>query len=252
MSRAGRAGFLASTAAGLILLATALSGRGPSDRSELCAGSLVPAYLKPKAILALVERSTLPRLLVINPASGPGLAPDPAYREAITAAQAGGTQVLGYVPTTWGARPMADTEADIDRYRDWYRVDGVFLDEAASAASRLSYYHALSHYARGAGARFVVLNPGLMPAREYFDIADAIVTFEGPISAYRERRPAGGISPERTVHLIYGASREQALRALKPSPSAGYMYLTSGTLPHPWGTVPDYFAQELAALGDCR
>jgi hypothetical protein len=251
MSRAGRAGFLASTAAGLILLATVLSGRSP-DRRALCPGSLVPAYLEPEAILRLVERSTLPRVLVINPASGPGLAPDPTYREAISAAQAGGTKVLGYVPTTWGARPVQEAEAEIDRYRDWYGVDGVFLDEAAATASRLSYYHELSHHARAVGARFIVLNPGVMPAREYFGIADAIVTFEGPISAYRDRRNADGIAPERTVHLIYGASREQALRALEPSPSAGYMYVTSGTLPHPWGTVPDYFAQELAALGDCQ
>ncbi len=147
---------------------------------------------------------------------------------------------------------MQDADAEIDRYRDWYGVDGVFLDEAAATASRLSYYHALSHHARAVGARFVVLNPGVMPAREYFEIADVIVTFEGPISAYRERRHADGIAPERTAHLIYGASREQALHALEPSPSAGYMYVTSGTLPHPWGTVPDYFAQELAALGDCR
>jgi hypothetical protein len=247
-----RAGFVASAAAGTILLATALSSRGSDDRRASCPGSLVPAYLKPEAILALVERSTPPRLLVINPASGPGPAPDATYREAIAAAQAGGAHVLGYVPTTWAARPAADVEAEIDRYRDWYGVDGVFLDEAAAGASRLGYYHALSHHARAAGADFVVLNPGLMPAREYFDIADAIVTFEGPISAYRRRRETQSVEPGRTAHLIYGASREQALRALEPTPSAGYVYVTSGTLPHPWGTVPDYFAQELAALGGCR
>jgi Spherulation-specific family 4 len=246
-----RAGFLAAAAASLILIATALSGRSP-DRRALCPGSLVPAYLEPDAILQLADRSTLPRLLVINPASGPGTAPDPAYRRAIAAAQSGGAQVLGYVPTTWGTRPAADAEAEIDRYRDWYRVDGVFLDETAAADSKLAYYHALSHYARSAGAEFVVLNPGLVPARGYFQLADAVVTFEGPISAYRDRPVPEGIDPERTAHLVYGASREQALQALEPSPSAGYVYVTSGTLPHPWGTVPEYFTQELAALGGCR
>ncbi len=247
-----RGAFLvASAAAGTILIATAFGGRGP-ERRALCAGSLVPAYLKPDAILRLVERSTLPRLLVVNPASGPGAALDPEYREAIAAAQAGGSQVLGYVPTTWGARPPDDVEADIDRYRDWYGVDGIFLDEAASAESKLNYYHALSHHARAAGAPFVVLNPGVVPAHGYFDLADLVVTFEGPISAYRDRVAPAGVEPARTAHLIYGASREQALRALEPSPSAGYVYVTSGTLPHPWGTVPDYFAQELAALGGCR
>jgi len=241
----------ALVASATILLATACSSRG-GDRLAPCPSSIVPAYLRPEAILQLVERSTLPRLLVVNPASGPGAARDREYRMAVAAAQAAGALVLGYVPTTWAARPAAEVTADVDRYRAWYGVDGVFLDEAASAADKLTFYHAVSHHARAEGARFVVLNPGLVPARGYFDLADVTVTFEGPISAYHERRRPDGVPPERTAHLIYGASREQALRALEPAPSAGYVYLTSGTLPHPWGSVPDYFAHELAALGACR
>ena len=79
-----------------------------------------------------------------------------------------------------------------------------------------------------------------------------MVTFEGPIAAYRTHRPPDDIEAERSAHLVYGASREQALRALSSTPTARYVYLTSGTLPHPWGTVPDYFAQELSALEGCR
>jgi hypothetical protein len=211
----------------------------------------VPAYVYPDDIMRLVGQAALPRLLVVNPASGPGAAADPRYGRAIAAARDAGSRVLGYVPTTWGARPAADVEADIDRYRSWYGVDGVFLDEAASNEARLTHYHALAHHARAAGADLVVLNPGVVPARGYFAIADVVVTFEGPLTAYRDHRPPAGVAPERTAHLVYGASREQALRELAAPPSARYVYLTSGTLPHPWGTVPDYLAQELAALGAC-
>jgi hypothetical protein len=246
-----RAGVLASLTAGAILLAAALSGRGGERRSG-CAGSLVPAYLRPDAVLSLVASSPVPLVLVINPGSGPGSAAEPAYRQAIAAAQAAGSRVLGYVPTTWGARPAAEVEADVDRYREWYGVDGVFFDEAASNEAHLGYYHALAHGARAAGAGFVALNPGLVPARGYFDIADVVVTFEGPIAAYGARRASADAEPERSAHLVYGASREQALRALASTPPARYVYLTSGTQPHPWGTVPDYFAQELSALEDCR
>jgi hypothetical protein len=246
-----RAGFVASITAGAILLATAISSRG-GERRTLCSGSLVPAYVSPDAILALIERATLPDLLVINPASGPGAAADSEYRRAIAAAQAAGSRVLGYIPTTWGARPAGEIEADIDRYRSWYGVDGIFLDEAASTEAQLTHYHALVHHARAEGAGFVVLNPGVPPARGYFDFADIVVTFEGPIAAYRSRRPPDGVAPERSAHLVYGASREQALSELSSDHAARYVYLTSGTLPHPWGTVPDYFAQELAALGGCR
>ena len=150
----------------------------------------MPAYVYPDAILALVERGTLPQLLVINPASGPGAAADAEYRHAIAAAQAAGSRVLGYIATTWGARPAAEVSDEIDRYRDWYHVDGVFLDEAASDEAQLTHYHALIHHARAEGARFIVLNPGLVPARGYFDLADVVVTFEGPISAL-SRGPCG-------------------------------------------------------------
>jgi hypothetical protein len=241
-----RAGLLASFTAGVVLLATAISSRG-GERRAVCPAGLVPAYVHPEELLALVEHATVPRLLVVNPASGPGAASDPRYRRAIAAAQEAGARVLGYVPTTWGARPAVDVEDDIDRYRTWYAVDGVFLDEAAANEARLAHYHALAHHARAAGADIVVLNPGVVPARGYFDIADVVVTFEGPLRAYRDHRPPAGIAPERAAHLVYGASREQALGAIAAAPSARYVYLTSGTLPHPWGTVPGYLAEELRA-----
>ena len=248
---------IVSAAAGTLLLATALTSSRGAERRAPCPNSLIPAYVHPHDLLRLVENSTLPKLLVVNPASGPGGGRNAGYRRAVVAAQAAGAKVLGYVATTWGARPEADVEADIGRYRDWYGVDGVFLDEAATAPAALRYYTALSDFARAAGATFVVVNPGLVPAREYFDLADVVVTYEGPVSAYRDRlghQPGwlGEIPPERVAHLVYGASQKQALEALEPAPPAGYVYLTSGTMPHPWGDVPDYLAPELAALGGCR
>ena len=85
-----------------------------------------------------------------------------------------------------------------------------------------------------AGARIVALNPGVVPARGYFDVADVVVTFEGPFADYDDRVEPDWlerIEPERIAHLVYGASPEQARR------SRGRLYVTSGTLPHPWGTV---------------
>ena len=96
----------------------------------------------------------------------------------------------------------------------------------------------------------------MVPAREYFDVADVVVTFEGPFSEYRSRLAAqprwlDEVDPARTAHLVYGATREQALGALARPAATGHLYVTSGTLPHPWGTVPDYLPRELAALERC-
>ena len=186
---------------------------------------------------------------MVNPASGPGAAP--TRPTAGDRRRAGRRRARARLRADRGGRApaAAAVEADIDRYREWYGVDGVFLDEAAPRRSSRDY-HALPDHARAAGATFVVLNPGVVPARGYFDIADVVVTFEGPIAAYRER-PPDRIAPERTAHLVYGASASRRWRRSSRAPGAGYVYLTSGTLPHPWGTVPDYLAHELAALGGC-
>jgi hypothetical protein len=204
-----------------------------ADRRPACPDGLVPAYLGRDELLRFVKRPSLPALLVVNPASGPGAAPDAGYRRAIATARTAGSKVLGYVPTTWGARPFAAAELDTARYREWYGVDGIFFDEAARDAAALGYYRSLAGHARARGARIVALNPGTVPARGYFDVADVVVTFEGPFAEYDKRvEPewVQRIAPERIAHLVYAAPAH----ARRPG---GRVYLTSGTLPHPWGTV---------------
>ena len=58
--------------------------------------------------------------------------------------------MLGYVPTGYGARPLADVLADVRRYLAWYGVDGIFFDEASSDAALLPYYRAAEPAGRGA------------------------------------------------------------------------------------------------------
>lgn len=247
-----RATVIASATAGTLLAATVLGTRGP-ERRTACPDSLVPAYLPPRAITALAGSPRLPRMLVVNPASGPGAVPHSPYRDAVRAAQQAGARVLGYVPTGWGARDAGAVEADIDRYADWYGTDGVFLDEAAHDEAHAGHYRALAAYAR---PRIVALNPGVVPARAYFGFADVVVTFEGSYPEYADRLAAmpgwlARVPSRRIAHLVYGASREQALELARSRSPAGRLYVTSGTLPDPWSSLPDYLADEQAALGAC-
>jgi len=257
VARRQRGLILASAAAaGVIVLVTLLTTRG-ADRRAICRTTLIPAYVPPHALVELARASARPRLLVINPSNGPGGEPTLAYRAAVRTAQRAGARVLGYVHTTYGARPAADVVADIDRYTSWYGVDGVFLDEASSDGARVGYYAALARHVRAAGARrVVVLNPGVVPAREYFDLADVIVTFEGPYAAYGAAMDATpdwvrDQPPGRVAHLVYEASRQQAMAAVSHPQQAGYLYATSGSLPDPWRTVPPYLHEEEHALEVC-
>lgn len=215
-------------AAGVLAAAVFLGDRGGGggDGSARCRRLLIPAYVPPNAVLELA-RAVRPALVVVNPASGPGPGPEEGYRTAVRQLQRGGTRVLGYVPTGYGTRDPAQVTADIDRYASWYRVDGIFLDEASGAAEQLTHYRALAEHVRAAGRRLVVLNPGVVPDRGYFDIADVVVTFEGPYTAYAPPPEwVRALPPDRIATLVYGASRVQAAEVVDDSDFAGYVYVT--------------------------
>jgi hypothetical protein len=235
---------------------TAIARTMQPDSAPACRSALIPAYLPPAGLEQLAERPVGGRLVVFNPANGPGAVAEPAYREAVAALRRSGTRVLGYVHTSYGARPRADVHADIGRYRDWYGVDGVFLDETPRTEEQLPYYRALAQDARGIGEKLVVLNPGAVPARGYFDVADVIVTFEGPYAAYAPalRRMPGWVrtlAARRVAHLVYGASDTDARLAVDELSGAGFVYATSGALPDPWSALPAYLDDLERRLAAC-
>jgi hypothetical protein len=237
--------------AACVLGLTALRGESPRE----CRSALIPAYLRPDAMGRIAEQPVHSRVVIFNPSSGPHSEPQPSYERAVAALQRSGTRVLGYVHTAYGARDQVAVETDIARYQSWYGVDGVFLDEAASGDAQLGYYRALSRYIRASGEQLVVLNPGMVPARGFFDIADIVVTFEGPYSAYAAA-VAGmpdwlrRLSPSRSAHLIYGATGEQALHAIGQG-SAGFVYATADALPDPWSSLPPYLGRFEGQLEAC-
>ncbi|MEY2534735.1 MAG: hypothetical protein QOF29_2645 [bacterium] len=246
------AAFLAGGVVACVMAVTALR----SDGRVQCRSALIPAYLRPPGVERIAERPVHSRVVIFNPASGPHSEAEPAYERAVVALQRTGTRVLGYVHTGYGLRDAAAVETDIDRYESWYGVDGVFLDEVSPGPEQLPYYTALSRYIRAKGERLLVLNPGAVPARAYFDIADIVVTFEGPYAAYAAavaeipdwlRR----LTPGRSAHLIYDASEEQALRAIDQD-SAGYVFATTGSLPDPWSSLPPYLDDFEARLEACH
>lgn len=216
-----------------------------AGRQAMRRAMIIPAYLPPAGVIDLVQDTGALGLVVLNPHDGPGAAPRPSYREAVRAAHDAGTRVLGYVATGWGARPAAEVLADVDRHRWWYGVDGIFFDEVAPGEEHLPHHAALCREASAGGRRLVVLNPGVVPARGLLDLADVVVTYEGAWAGYAgavARMPGWtrALAPARVAHLVHGATREQALDVLRTGAGAGYVYVTSGTAPNPWATLPPY------------
>ncbi|WP_228982910.1 spherulation-specific family 4 protein [Streptomyces sp. DH12] len=195
---------------------------------------LVPYYEhpadRPAEWDALVAAAPLLYGVVLNPANGAGAAPDPAFADVAARLRAAGVRVLGYADTDYGRRPHADVVRDLLSHRDWYGADGAFLDQTAADPALLPHYRRLSVAARAAGATTLVLNHGTPPDPAYADLADLLVTFEGPWETYRadgRDRPVA----DHHCHLVYAAPPDARLTA--PVGCA-----VPGDGAHPWGTLP--------------
>jgi len=226
-----------------------------------CLRLAVPAYFAP-ADTRTWQRLASPgsrqvSVAVVNPASGPGAGPDERLRRLYTAVRAGGTRVLGYVPTGYGTRPQADVLADVQRYRDWFGIVDVFFDEASPQAAHLPLYRGYTHAVRAHGG-FVALNPGTVPDRGYADLADLLLTFEGTAEQYRAAPSPPGwlraLPPDRVWHLVHDtpASETRAVLSLARDRGAGHVYVTDGRLPQPWDHLPEAWSTELEQASSGR
>ncbi|MDT9701020.1 spherulation-specific family 4 protein [Streptomyces sp. P17] len=201
---------------------------------------LVPYYehpaVRPAEWDAIVAAA--PRLygVILNPSSGPGDRPDPAFAELAARLRSAQVAILGYTDTAYGRRPHADVVRDLTRHRDWYGTDGVFLDQVASGHAEFAYYRQLASVTRGP----LVLNHGTPPHPSYARLADVLVTFEGPWSTYRETppQPVSYGAGVRVCHLLYGVPAGVDAGRAARARGATVHCAVPGVGDHPWGTLP--------------
>jgi Spherulation-specific family 4 len=254
---------LAAVLVGVALVVTVvvivwLTGRGATPQRIA-----VPAYFYPGSgsyWTQLEHARTGIALAVMSPDSGPGTGPDPNYVRAVQSAEAAGITVLGYVYTSHGSRSAAAVESDINDYYSWYPdIGGIFFDQASTSCADQPYYAALTRFvkARSETAR-TVLNPGTQTNRCYEPVADILLTFEGPASEYVSSYSAPSwvarYPASHFWHVVYGAPTASVMASvveLSKQRRAGYVYVTSTSLPNPYDVLPTgrYWSDELAAIG---
>ncbi len=224
---------------------------------------IVPAYFYPADVgreswdRLINAASRVPVVAIVNPASGPGDLIDPAYQEIIRIATAHGVTPIGYVYTNYGNNPINQTQADIKRWVDFYpEIGGFFLDAQASSVEQLPYYSELRDYIKQQRPKaLIVSNPGTICDRDYIDqsVADVIVFFENldgfeafDLPEWRRDVPA-----ERFAVLPYNTPTVESMKrrlGLTVIRNLGYVYITDGTLPDPYGTLPSYWDEEVDAI----
>ncbi|MFI6909575.1 spherulation-specific family 4 protein [Nonomuraea sp. NPDC050394] len=205
-------------------------------------GACVPAYFSPGEAADTWRRllAVPPRLVVLDL----GEEREAAYAPIVGRLVAAGSEVLARVDTDFGLRAAADVRADLRRIRSWYGLRGVFLDQVAADADRLEHYREIVDGVRGT----IVLNPGVYPDPGYAALADVLVTFEGPLAAYRAiREPAWAraLARGRFCHLIHGVGERVRVATLrKAARLAGTVHLSDGP---GWTDLPAYYGRRIVA-----
>ncbi len=219
---------------------------GSSNRAAL----LVPLYTDfgpawTALIAAKRAHPTAAIAAIINPSNGPGAGRNGTYTTGITALSTAGIGVYGYVYTSYGARPLADVEAEVDRYAAWYAPSGLFIDNLANVTGSESYYVALRAHAKSVGITLTIGNAGAPVAPTYSSAADVIITYEAtgwPLAA-------NGSNPtvSRSAFISLGVPFDAAKLAVASAGSA-FFYATDRDGANPYGALPTYIdALALAA-----
>jgi len=224
-------------------------------------GIVVPAYFYPDLPggywQQLVEAAVIlgDRLIVIaNPFNGPGTSQNSDYTNAMNAVRSAGGKVIGYVHTSYSARAMDDVKADIDKWYNWYSIDGIFFDEVATGQSRVNHYQGLYDdvQQKQSGAT-VVFNHGTTPHSDYFGIGSAIFCiFEDEFSNFNGWSFQGGGSSRDSLVLVHNTSNDNWQAALEQieQEGIGWLYVTSDKLPNPWDTLPSYFSDMVKRISN--
>ena len=226
------------------------------------ASLLVPAYFYPVAgggwdQMAAAARS-VPVTAILNPDSGPGTSADPVYIAAIKKLRKNGGRVIGYVHTSYGRRSLAIVEAEVRAYTSFYPLDGIFIDEMATDAAHVAYYHALYAYIKKRNSHLKVTgNPGTRTTQSYLTspTADVLVDFEDNQTAYGSAAPASRVSNYGPQHFanIIGRALLKTMHAdlsLARKRGARYVYVTDQNLndDSTYNRLPMYWKQEVAAI----
>lgn len=205
--------------------------------------------------------------IVVNAENGAGTSPDAGLVARINAAKAAGRRVLGYVPlgyTPTGSASRSDSAIllDVTRWRDFYGVNGIFLDEVQPQCSVPGYGDVAATYAALAASMrsiipggFLALNPGRNIGECFAAAFDAIVTFEGPASAYASWTPSRWQDRWPTKQfwqLVYDAPTTDVAGIVTQAAcrNADVVYVTSQNAGSLWlGAIdPTYFASVRAAV----
>ena len=206
----------------------------------------------PQVLAAKRAFPIVPFNVNINPASGPGTEPSAAWTNAITQLKDAGAVVIGYVPTGYGNRTVANVEDMILAYHQFYpELDGIMFDEVSSSSSQFTFYQTISNYTRSIGFSYIRANPGSSIYQGDIALFNHVTIYES--SGY----PDESTLLSRTFYPQYSKSAIGFGVTIHSQPTYNstwlhmstkylkWIYITEQTEPNPYEVFPSYFNQYL-------
>jgi hypothetical protein len=250
-----------------LLVAAAVRLAQGAENKAIPVRLLVPAYFYPagdglaawKRMIESAEKT--PIVAIVNPDSGPGKRADENYRAIFKLVQKSKITLIGYVTFSYAQRPLSAVKADVDSWLHFYpEVQGIFFDEQPSQAEQAKFANECFAYARKKIKNAVVVsNPGVACAREYLSGHDAptacLFEHESGFDNFRLPDWAAEMSRDKFAVLLYGTKSADEMRtafARALEKRAGFIYITDRPAPVPWGELPSYWDEEVAAAAQAN
>lgn len=195
--------------------------------------------------------------VVVNPASGPGVSANPDYTTRISDNTSLGIRSIGYIDTSYQARPVSDVINDIDLWHSLYpESTGIFIDQVSAVDdAALCYTSYIYNYIKvNRPNDLVVQNFGTYTTPQYEPYGDIFVNAEMDYALYQTwTAPADGFQDDgansnRFWHLVHTTSAANYPDALSDSQNnnAGWVYITDDALPNPYDEAASYFSTEVS------
>jgi hypothetical protein len=204
-------------------------------------------------------------MVEINPNSGPGDTQDARFPPAISAMKSAGVElVTGYVPTYY-AKALSGIgspytgitytpqviESYIDRYIQWYSVNGVSFDEVSTSTDPavINFYQQIVDYARSKGLVILQANPGTSAPEQYIQMFDnSIVSENGayPSETYLQSATYNGKYSVAKFAVVVHSSQLNETWIPMAKKYVSCIYLTDdGPDGNPYDELPTYLDREL-------
>ena len=219
-------------------------------------GLLMPMYGNTSTQFAQIYEAALkvPVIAILNPDNGAGLKKDSFIAGKINQLKSRGVKIIGYISTGYGNRDSDEVDGESDKYKLWYGVGGIFLDEVSGSSSKLTYYKNIKAYAKLIGIGYTVLNPGTAISSTFLQAGDVIVDYEHANwqlnFATASKASWVASNPTRAAAIVYGAAASEMQAIINTAIAKKYrwIYVTDKNEPDPFGISASYFSAEVDYL----